>query len=265
MLKYGDGGNTLTWSTGNEIPLKLQKPEFYNTNATTRVKPILNEFPERQSAYTPGRSEFFYKNIEPFGYQVLSNLEGGSKDAKEGTLKNNRYDAWAMYLGLPQENKTFSESKYRPSSEINKKSTYYSLPKEQEEKILRKAYINKYGISLPDNTTSSSSAETRSINSIMEEIKRSGKRNVDSQSGVMGKYKTGFGKDEKGDYMSYYDLWDLHPKGKIFGNKEASELAGAGKPFEIYGRIYYDPMTGKRLEEFKKGGYTSIMQLLKNI
>ena len=65
--------------------------------------------------------------------------------------------------------------------------------------------------------------------------------------GVMGRFTLEKGVDSQGNYISYYDVWDLHPSG-IFGDKEASELLPLGKPFEIYGKIYYDPKTGNRFK-----------------
>jgi len=56
------------------------------------------------------------------------------------------------------------------------------------------------------------------------------------------------GKDEKGEYIDYYDKWDLNPferksgtMGKILdkGATAAQNLAGIKNP-EVYGRVYYD-------------------------
>ena len=73
----------------------------------------------------------------------------------------------------------------------------------------------------------------------MEEIPlREGGRMVvrDSVIGIMGEYTLTLGKDEHGNYISYWDRWDL--KGSLEGKGGL-----AGKPFEIYDRVYYDPKT----------------------
>ena len=57
---------------------------------------------------------------------------------------------------------------------------------------------------------------------------------------VMGHYTTSFGKDNKGKYISYYDVWDLNPfKGTPIENGDIGERYGIGKPVYLYNRKYY--------------------------
>ena len=53
--------------------------------------------------------------------------------------------------------------------------------------------------------------------------------------GALGYFTVGRGNDENGDYLSYYDNWDLNGHTKI---TRAVEKYGLGKPYEIYDRIY---------------------------
>ena len=53
--------------------------------------------------------------------------------------------------------------------------------------------------------------------------------------GLQGTYTVSKGEDERGPYVSYYDKWDLAPK--------MAKYSRAGQPFDIYGRMYYDPET----------------------
>ena len=53
--------------------------------------------------------------------------------------------------------------------------------------------------------------------------------------GLQGTYTVSKGEDEEGPYVSYYDKWDLAPK--------IAKYSRAGQPFDIYGRMYYDPDT----------------------
>jgi hypothetical protein len=56
-----------------------------------------------------------------------------------------------------------------------------------------------------------------------------------AHSDLLGTYTLDKGEDERGSYVSYYDKWDLaHP---------AARISKAGQPFDIYGRMYYDPET----------------------
>lgn len=57
----------------------------------------------------------------------------------------------------------------------------------------------------------------------------------------MGEFKLSFGKDEKGEFISYYDIWNLNPTGK-------GDISFFGKPMEIYGRVYVSPEQIKNLE-----------------
>lgn len=62
-------------------------------------------------------------------------------------------------------------------------------------------------------------------------------RNEDATTyGVMGEFTISLGQDEKGHYISYYDLWNLEKS--VEGEKGL-----LGKSFEIYDRIHYDPNT----------------------
>lgn len=63
---------------------------------------------------------------------------------------------------------------------------------------------------------------------------------------VMGRHQLKKGSDDKGDYIEYYDEWDLDTLGM------AGALADktVGTPFKIKGRVYYDKTTGKRMDEY---------------
>ena len=70
------------------------------------------------------------------------------------------------------------------------------------------------------------------------------------QGNVLGNYTMTMGKDDKGDYIDYYDKWDLQPwKGtnktltKI--TDAAQKMAGVVTP-EIYGRVYMSDIEGNQ-------------------
>jgi hypothetical protein len=120
-----------------------------------------------------------------------------------------------MYSGVPQKNNTFTISNYIPSISKEKNKTYYTFNNENKNE-LEKALLNW------------------SNNS-------SNKKNVltDTENTVMGDYTVSKGKDKRGEYISYYDKWDLEPK-------------DFGKPFEMYDRIY----TRKQGDKYVKMNYT---------
>lgn len=52
---------------------------------------------------------------------------------------------------------------------------------------------------------------------------------------ALGRYFVSKGKDDKGEYLSYYDEFDVNQPGE---KKSIGDRIGATKPFEIYDRIY---------------------------
>jgi hypothetical protein len=129
---------------------------------------------------------------------------------------NASYDALYMHQGLPQKYNSFIKSQYKPSTSKDQNSIYYSLSPSLEKEILEDLtlYQNKDFIK--------SAEKTRMV-----------KGSLVGQ-GALKNFKYSKGKDDKGDYISYYDVND-------YGNI----LDLTGKPFEIYNRIYLDPKTGQ--------------------
>ena len=83
---------------------------------------------------------------------------------------------------------------------------------------------------------------------------------------VMGHYTTSFGKDKKGKYISYYDIWDLNPfEGTPIENGDIGERYGIGKPVHLYNRKYYTDTDStrimnkyNRLSRLRLGGRTKL-------
>ena len=82
---------------------------------------------------------------------------------------------------------------------------------------------------------------------------------------ALGNFILDKGVDEKGHYISYYDIWDVNPlsSGATQGDEasimprgldDVIQSAVGIKPAELYGRVYYDPKTGLPIEEKKYGG-----------
>ena len=109
-----------------------------------------------------------------------------------------RIDAFNLYMGKPQVSNTFSVSKYRPSISKDDNVIYYSL----NDMTIRDSHL------------------------------------VGTGSDVMGRYKSSYGKDDRGDYISYYDKWDINPFGLKNPITDKEITTDFGKPFEIYDRIY---------------------------
>ena len=113
---------------------------------------------------------------------------------------------------MPQKNNTFRVSKYKPSkSEENVE--YYTF-NNQDDRFIQNLVDYAY------------SKSKTAIDGKGEGFDIGVKGTVaDQEKNVMGNYKMSTGKDSRGSYVSFYDLWDLAP-------------VDFGKPFEIYDRIY---------------------------
>lgn len=143
--------------------------------------------------------------------QEIEDILSLESDHEEKSILQKRMDAYNLYVGLPQEYNTFSVSKYRPSKEKNKNSQYYSLNNEDFENYI----LNNIQYS----------SVMKGLGKEYLRYRNEKYSDVDDKNFVMGNYTTAFNKDDRGDYISYYDKWDLFP-------------IDFGKPFEIYDRIY---------------------------
>jgi hypothetical protein len=209
---------------------------------------------------------FLHEHISPRGYKRESTINAvadvlGSVFSTEahnrtwGSYEPSpaRSDAWRLYLGLPQENQTFEFSQYRPSQSSENKP-YLSI----KNMVQRLRYDSN-----PDNPPPASNV----IRSIVSGVQGSGGRLAASDAGfdpseygegrwagsegtsargftlaVLGRYSWSRGADERGPYIAYYDRYDLDQ------SPEGTE-GKFGRPFEVYGRIYYDPQTFEPLPE----------------
>ena len=152
--------------------------------------------------------------------QAVNTSDGSKYIRKKGSNPpvrplniNSSQDALNIFLGKPQEYDSFSISNYKPSNSKNSDSYYYKLNREEE--IENELFnTSKNVLTGEDNFLNSKETERYVKGSHLGEAS-------------LKNFKLSKGKDERGDYVSYYDIND-------YGNV----LDIAGKPFEIYNRIY---------------------------
>lgn len=225
---------------------------------------------------TEGVRKNLAENLNPYGYsdplgrvykagikgeksssREFTDEEAKSKSGWIGGLDKERVDLLQMVMGQPQKHNSITKSKYKPTESKDPNAEYYSSKFTEKEikndlsKVLKaaQAEAGKEGKVNVEQVISSIVTPTES-----EKKLYGTETNV---SGTLGQFKIDKGVDEKGHYISYYDIWDLNPipeSGVDFIDtgvgKVASYLtkkAGLKSP-EIYGRIYYDPKTGKIIE-----------------
>jgi len=167
-------------------------------------------------------------------------------------------DAWAFFMGVPQEQNSITKSNYKPSNSKDKVKNYYTI---------RNAYPDFEEILLKD-------ANEMFSRKGREDVFTDSKLDLSNEDvyGVLSKDsskvtgRTSFyplenatyskGEDEKGKYISVYDVYDF----------DVPYQEKIGLPYEVYDRIYYNEgidgklvpknQNGNRLSKYQEGGYT---------
>ena len=152
-----------------------------------------------------------------------------------GTGKNTIfYEELANYYKGDQEYpyKYLSKSEYKPTKSKDEDKNYIAIKSDNFKNRILDLWNNSDNI--PKNRQSVKH-HTKRIND--NEMHIFYEKGVDA----LGNFNMHKGKDEKGEYISYYDLWDV--------GKPADFI---GKPFEVYDRIYVDKdSTGKYIPKNK--------------
>ena len=173
-----------------------------------------------------------YHNLAPYGYtRTIARLESAIKNNTSHEFdrrhKNDRdrQDIWAEYLGIPEEER---KALFDSSTSILRDSQY-SPTVGKEQNIKYKAISNP------------SEADVRDLIQHAEVLPIGKNKVVAGGIGhALGRYTIGHNYDNKGEYVSYYDKWDLNP----FSNAGEDLSLGIGKPVNIYDRIYLDDYYG---------------------
>lgn len=156
----------------------------------------------------------------------------------------NRYgDFSRMYFGMPLKDNMLYESNYKPTKSTNNNTTYYGVNNVAFLNDLIQLYnynrIKEVGKNIVVNGYSTKGEHRGITPYLSKDLARSlaageksklGKTPHTLGPGALGRFTIGRGKDDKGEYLSYYDLWDAPGNG--------AEENGFAKPYEIYDRIY---------------------------
>lgn len=164
-------------------------------------------------------------------------------------------DLYAYYAGQPLHYNVLEYSQYKPTNSKDPNAKYVSIndPKFRQEifdqyqnTFVKGDLKSGYPKKINDNTYAISGYAPHD-KGLVERAKKLNVRGLDLMrkehtTSAIGHYYLSKGKDDKGEYISYYDVFDqgTGPNGGGVG-----ETLGLTKPFEIYDRIYLDPKTGK--------------------
>ena len=199
-----------------------------------------------------------YNNLEPAGYGNMLNLTWGPERIVY-TVKNNKseYEDSEKYY---KENPELEPVTWENRDDIF--ATYLGIPENERRNIpgIKKVIDAQY---LPSKNTQNTNY--KKIDRLTDFDKKQlvdsgitlehGKNKVsDPLKHYFYQHTVGRGFDDKGDYVSYYDLWDINPFAGKDGTTEyygipvpkklqntTKDLSfGIGKPIEFYDRIYLD-------------------------
>ena len=200
-----------------EYPMAQNGKEVKKDNIRQAYIDAYNNYSKRKfpAETLPIRQKAF-RTVNPSSYLDFQNYNRWNRDEQRDVFYDPRSEeAWNFYLGLskPEDLKYIRKSQYRPTINATDQN-YYALDPELEQDIFNtfkdKVILNK------TLQTDEGKVNTR----------LSGKNGA----GALGRFGVSRGHDETGDYLSYYDKYDL----KDFAQDEAK-----GMPYSIYNRIYY--------------------------
>jgi hypothetical protein len=186
-----------------------------------------------------------------FSPGILSNVPGLSSLASGNQPFYNRQemygplgDLYRYYGGLPLEHNVLMDSQYKPAKSKDKNAKYISLNRDPafvNEVLDNYKRVSSGKLDKGESRLGDDNWQVSGYSSAGKDAHKTTKQGSEHHSNAIGRYTLGKGKDEKGEYISYYDKFD---QGTGLGINPG-ELLGLTKPFEIYDRIYIDPKTGK--------------------
>ena len=162
-------------------------------------------------------------------------------------IKNASQDLWGMYLGFDQKNNTVSKSKFKPTKGAeDEDAIYYSFND-----------VRDIWADIIDGKITGTN--------IIDDITKDKWQMHDSGAGGfnLASYQISRGEDREKElpYYSYYDEYDFDiPTGLGFSMPGETLV---GNPFEIYGRIYYNPETMEMIPENEVKGWWVDFEKLK--
>ena len=221
---------------------------------------------------TEGVRKNLAENLNPYSYEdplgriYRAGIKGKKSRSREFTdkeaksnfgLDKERVDLLQIVMGQPQKHNTVTKSKYKPTESKDSNAEYYSS-KFTEKEI--KSDLSKVLKAARAEAGEGGKVNIEQVISSIVTPTESEKKLYGTETNVsetLGQFKIDKGVDEKGHYISYYDIWNLNPipetgvesidvgVGKV--TSYLTKKAGMESP-EIYGRIYYDPKTGETIE-----------------
>jgi len=184
--------------------------------------------------------QYAYRTIAPTGFLDPKNYyryaTGTSRDTTNTPMRSADELAWKKYLGLNQ-NEDFPKSQAKPSKSTDKSATYYTLNPEDNDELLQLLSVKMKN--MPDTSFV--------INE--NDVARKYAGAPINPFSVLQDFTIGKGRDDKGTYISYYDIYDFDKALEPMRSK----LESLGTPYEFYNKYYYPNIKDKYGKTLKYG------------
>jgi len=207
--------------------------------------------------------EKVYRTVRPTEYTDLKNYIRYTFNNDRDEWDDARSEeAFKLYLGLADKPEYFRPSKYKPTINATPNEYYYSADEQLEQDIFNSFKDKvKPGQILPTDEWFVDSKFPGNPNAFWENGKQMVKfddidtnpfvgRPMVSRARALGQFVVSRGKDDQGEYLSYADQYD-------FPEKLQDKMQG--KPYKIYGRVYYPKDKPKKVY----GGENPFLDMLK--
>lgn len=164
-----------------------------------------------------------------------------------------RIDLLNMWAGKPQQFNTLEKSQYTPSIGGNPNTTYLRS-RAVESDIINNMFSTDAAKQILSNGIKSEEDLKKLVNESGIAMSGKGKGGTSMTVPGLGQGTIGIGRDNKGIYLSYADVWDIDPTSGASATSKSGivkkavslmQKSGLVSPPNVYGRIYFDPKTGK--------------------
>jgi hypothetical protein len=204
-------------------------------------------------------SERLFQTIEPDSYpgqgeshlSHFSHLIAGQQRVIHPHPTN---DAWATYLGLPQPGGYLEMSEdvpppdLHPCSSANEEFYKFSNRAHADERFVPFALRQIEKITERASTTGES-VWTKQVKAGRFQVggyEFSVPRSIEGPDTSLHHFSIISGHDERGEYLAYYDVWDLDPKLPLTDVRIPFETV-AGKPFVFFHKVHFDRTRAERI------------------
>ena len=192
-----------------------------------------------------------YKTIRPTDYTDVKNYARYIFNNERDEFDDERSEeAFKLYLGLADKPEYFRPSKYKPTINADPNGYYYSADEQLEQDIFNSFKdkvkpgqilpTDEYDVDskFPGNPNAFWEGDKQMVAFHPDDINPFYGRPMVSRARALGQFVVSRGKDDQGEYLSYADQYD-------FPEKLQDQMQG--KPYKIYGRIYYPKDKPKKM------------------